>query len=325
MGVRGEGFMARITIIGGSGFVGRAVARQALAAGHEVGVACRYPERARDLLVEGASLFKVDVVAGTGIEAAVAEADTVIYLVGLLFERGAQRFSAVHVDGVKRVLQACEQAGVKQYLHMSALGVDQVPESDYAATKMAGESLVTAANLSWTIFRPSVIYGAGDSFFQTFKAMSEKLPVLPVVCGKTRFQPVWVEDVARCFVASIGHQEADGQVYELGGVQQYTLQELLTLLMKELGHDRILLPLPDVAAKLLAVASSLLPTPLLTMDQLKLLQHDNVVQGSTPFPACFGEPATVEQVLPSYIATSVTARRQRIYDRSRQHYRQGGV
>jgi len=314
----------RVSIIGGSGFVGRAIVQQAVAAGHQVRVACRHPERARDLLVEGATLVKTDVVDGSGIVEAVRGADTVIYLVGLLFEKGKQNFASAHVEGVARVLGACKQAGVKQYLHMSALGAGKVAGSDYAETKATAEEMVADSGLNYTTFRPSVIYGAGDNFFNQFKSMSAMLPVLPVISGATRFQPVWVEDVARAFVGSIANKHVSSQSYELAGPKIYTLKGLLELLMGELDRAPVMIDLPDFAAKLMALFSTVLPTPLITLDQLKLLAHDNIVDGEA-FPAIFGKPAAVELVLPTYIAASKSEGRQKQYDVLRQRYRKGGV
>jgi len=132
----------RVCIIGGSGFVGRSIVDQAIAAGHQVSVACRHPERARDLLIKGVNLASVDVTDGRGIDTALHNQDVVIYLVGLLFEKGRQNFAAAHVDGVARIIAGCKQAGVKQYIHMSALGAGDVVESSYATTKGEAESLV---------------------------------------------------------------------------------------------------------------------------------------------------------------------------------------
>lgn len=314
----------RICIIGGSGFVGSAIVRQAVQAGHEVRVACRHPERARELLVDGASLVQADVVDGRGIAEAVAGADCVIYLVGLLFEKGRQNFEAAHVGGVARVLEACKQAGVKQYLHMSALGAGNVPESRYAETKAKAEALVRESGLNWTIFRPSVIYGAGDDFFNKFKAMTALMPVLPVISGDSYFQPVWVEDVARAFVKSVGNAHVSRESFDLGGPERYSFRELLELMLHVLGRKRILLPLPGIAAKAMAIFGAALPTPPITLDQLKLLAHDNTVEGD-PFPELFGEPACLEIVLPSYLAASLTELRQAQMDSSRKHYRQGGM
>jgi len=314
----------RVCIIGGSGFVGSAIALQAVRAGHQVRVACRHPERARELLVEGVSLVKADVVDGSGLDEAVTDVDCVIYLVGLLFEKGRQTFDEAHVGGVRRVLDACKRAGVKQYLHMSALGAGDVTDSRYAETKAAAEALVRDSGLNWSIFRPSIIYGLHDDFFNKFKAMTALLPVLPVISGNTYFQPVWVEDVARAFVVSIGNAHVHNQSYKLGGPESYTFRELLELLLHVLDRKRLLIPVPGIAARALALFGSLAPTPPITLDQLKLLAHDNVVDGD-PFPEMFGQPAAVETVLPSYICASLSEIRQAQMDSSRTRYRQGNI
>jgi len=314
----------RVCIVGGSGFVGRSIVDQAIAAGHQVTVGCRHPERARDLMVKGVQMASVDVTDGRGVGAAVADQDVVIYLVGLLFEKGRQNFKAAHLDGVERVLAACQQAGVKQYLHMSALGAGDVVESSYASTKGSAEALVQASELSWTIFRPSIIYGAGDNFFNQFKAMSALLPVMPVISGGSLFQPVWVEDVARAFISSIGNHHVAGQRYDLGGPSTYSFQAMLELLMETLERQRLMVPLPGFAAKLMATFTSVLPTPPITLDQLTLLTHDNIVDGEA-FPAQFGCAARLEDILPTYIGNSQSEGWQQHMDACRQHYRKGGV
>ena len=195
----------RVCIIGGSGFVGRSIVHEAISQGHQVTVACRHPERARSLLLSCERVVRADIADGSGLDDAVQGADVVINLVGLLFEKGRYNFEAVHVQGTEHVLAACKNAGVSQYLHMSALGAGQVEDSKYSMTKAEAEGRVRQADIHWTIFRPSIIYGVGDSFFNKFKEMTTALPVLPVISGETRFQPVWVEDVARAFVV---HQSA---------------------------------------------------------------------------------------------------------------------
>lgn len=313
----------QVCIIGGSGFIGRAIVRQATSVGYRVTVACRHPERARDLMVNGARLAKVDVTSGDGLQEAVAGQNCVINLVGLLFERGRYSFNAAHVKGTEHVLKACKKAGVTQYLHMSALGAGKVPASLYARTKGEAETRVRQSALNWTIFRPSIVYGEGDSFFNKFKAMTALLPVLPVIAGDTRFQPVWVEDVARAFVFSIGNYRVEGQVYALGGPKSYSFMELMQLLMSALGRSRLLIPVPGFAAKIMAAFMQVLPTPPLTPDQLKLLQHDNVVVDGEPFPSIFGEPAKLEAILPTYIADGQAGRLQKLLNHSRTRYRQG--
>jgi len=310
----------RVCIIGGSGFVGRAIVRQATRAGHHVTVACRHPEKARSLIVEGVRLIKADVSDGRGLDTAIANADCVINLVGLLFERGRYDFDTVHVHGTEHVLAACKRHNVKQYLHMSALGAGLTPASSYSRSKGDAEGYVRQSGLSWTLIRPSIIYGAGDSFFNKFKAMSAIMPVLPVIQPETRFQPIWVDDVARVFVQSIANRHVHEQTYELAGPKTYSFMELMTLLMAALQHKRLLLPVPNIAAKLLTTISRLLPTPLLTADQLLLLQHDNVAMGAS-FPSQFGEAAPLEVILPSYITGNQIERLQGQLDDCRTRYR----
>lgn len=286
----------QISIIGGSGFVGRAITRQALAKGYAVTVACRHPERARDLLVHGIRLVRADICSGRGLDEAVQGAACVINLVGLLFERGPQNFPAAHVHGAEHLLAACERAGVRQYIHMSALGADLGSQSNYARTKAEAEQRVRTSKLAWSIMRPSVIFGAGDSFLNRFRALYAKSPVAPVIGGDTRFQPVWVEDVARAFVGCIGRRGVSGKIFELCGPEAYSLRQLIGMLLDELGWKRVLLPVPMGIAGLLAKAMQLLPTPPLTPDQLILLRRDNVATGDA-FPAIFGRPTRLPDAL----------------------------
>jgi len=311
----------QVCIIGGSGFVGRSMVRQAVRAGHTVVVACRHPERARDLLVEGVSLVKADLSTGRGLDEAIKGSDCVINLVGLLFERGKCTFDAAHVKGTENILEAIKKSSATQYLHMSALGAGKIPESRYARSKGEAETRVRQSGLSWTIFRPSIIFGEGDSFFNKFKAMTRFAPVLPVIAGKTRFQPVWVEDVARAFIESIDNRHLFGKVYELAGPKSYSFMELMQLLMCCLGRNRLLIPVPGFVAKIMAAFMQLLPTPPLTLDQLKLLQHDNVVNGES-FPESFGTPTELEAVIPTYICNDQSGRLQSHLDECRTRYRQ---
>jgi len=306
----------RVCMIGGSGFVGRALVRLASDQGFAVTVACRHPERARDMLVQGVRLVRADVTDGRGLDEAVRDANVVINLVGLLFERGRQNFEAAHVHGTEHVLAACSRAGVGQYLHMSALGAGRIPASSYARTKGEAEARVRQSGLNWTIFRPSVIYGHGDSFFGRFRDIVRISPVVPVIAGNTRFQPVWVEDVARAFITSVHHRHVAGKVFELGGPRIYTLRELIAMLMDALGRRRMLVPVPHAAAAIIAALGRLLPTPPLTRDQLVLLGHDNVVEGE-PFPSLFGAPAALESVLPGLVAADQPTRLQHQLDASR--------
>lgn len=308
-----------LCIIGGSGFVGHAITHAARAKGHYVTVACRHPERARGIMVDGVRFSRIDIIDEKGLNEALAGSECVINLVGLLFEKGRYTFEATHVQGTRHVLDACRNLGIKQYIHMSALGADRTSESAYARTKAEAEEEVRESGLRWTIFRPSIIYGAGDSFFNKFKKMSRFLPVLPVISGSTRFQPVWVSDVARAFVQCVASRHVYEKTFELGGPRVYTFRELLELLMKTLHRQRLLLPVPPAMAKVMAAVMQLLPTPPLTPDQLILLQRDNVVEGE-PFPKRFGPPARLEEILPTYISGPQVSQLQQRMDYYRKHY-----
>ncbi|OIP98501.1 MAG: NAD-dependent dehydratase [Zetaproteobacteria bacterium CG2_30_46_52] len=311
----------RVCIIGGTGFVGRAITCQAIEAGHKVVVTSRHPARARDLLVKGIQVVKADITTGRGIATAVAGCDTVINLVGLLFERGSNTFEAAHVTGAKHVISACEKAGIKQLLHMSALLDPKAAQvSQYAATKIEAEKLVSASSLDWTIFRPSIIFGARDSFLMRFKALSANGPVLPVIAGDTKFQPVWVEDVARAFVLSIHNNKVAKQSFTLAGQEVFSFRDLLDLWMKALGRERFMVSMPNVAAGLLATVSNFLPTPLLTKDQLKLLAFDNVASGEA-FPALFGTATDFTSLLPALAYGDQASSVQSLFDNARAHYR----
>jgi len=308
-----------ICIIGGSGFVGHAITHAIRGKGHSVTVACRHPERARGIMIDGVRLSRVDITDGRGIEEAIAGSDCVINLVGLLFEKGRYTFEAAHVQGTEHVLTSCQNLGIKQYIHMSALGADPDSGSAYARTKAAAEERVRGSSLRWTIFRPSIIYGERDNFFNRFKNMSRFSPVIPVIYGSTRLQPVWVEDVARAFEHCLTNRHAYGKTFELGGPKIYSLFDLLELLMQTLQRTRFLKPVPHHIANWMSRVMQWLPNPPLTPDQLILLQTDNVVEGR-PFPSMFGQPSRLEDILPGYINGPPASQLQQSMNHYRKHY-----
>ena len=311
----------RICIIGGTGFVGRAIARQAVDAGHHVIVTSRHPERARDMLVKGIQVLKSDITTGKGIAQAVQGCDTVINLVGLLFPTSKNTFEAAHTAGAQLVIDTCKTEGVSQLLHMSALlSEDAIAHTQYGQTKHQAEELVRKSALNWAIFRPSIIFGEHDSFLMRFKSLSAIAPVLPVIAGETKFQPVWVEDVARAFVQSIANPKVQQHTYTLAGNDCYSLKTMISLWMKALGRERTLIPMPYFAAKILASISKVLPSPIITHDQLKLLQYDNLAQGEA-FPNIFGSPSSFESLLPIIASGGQAAHIQHMLDQARTHYR----
>jgi NADH dehydrogenase len=306
--------ISSVCIIGGSGFVGRAIAEQACARGLRVRVVTRSAPRARSLLV----LPTLQVmVANPNDEKALARSledmDAVVNLVGILHPGGGASFASAHVELPRGIARACRVAGVRQLLHMSALGASASGPSEYLRSKAAGEEAVRAAGgeLPFTIFRPSVIFGENDHFLNLFAKLARVFPVIPLAGAHAKFQPIWVEDVARCFVSSLGEPRALGSTYELCGPRVYALEELVRLVAATIGRPRGIVALPGGLASLQAFVFEHLPGHLITRDNLRSMSVDNVCAG--PFPQVFGfEPSPLEAVVPEYlVGTGTRARYQR--------------
>ena len=305
-----------VCILGGSGFVGAAIADQACARGYRVRVVTRNTMKTRPLLV----LPTLEVmVADPNDEAALArcleDMDAVVNLVGILHPGGRTTFESAHVDLPRKLVQACRSAGVRRLLHMSALGASPTGPSEYLRSKARGEAAVrnAPADLSHTIFRPSVIFGEHDRFLNLFAQLAHFFPVIPLAHAQARFQPIWVEDVARCYVAALEDPRTFGQVYELGGPRAYALEDLVRFVCETLGVRRSIVALPDALAQLQALVFERLPGKLITRDNLRSMSVDNVCAG--PFPPVFGfAPASLEVVAPAYLAAHGSR-----YDRYRHH------
>jgi NADH dehydrogenase len=310
--------ISSVCIVGGTGFVGRSIADHACARGLRVRIVTRHTPNAAKLIV----LPTVEVeVANPHDEASLAHAfadmDAVINLVGILHPRRGQDFDSVHAELPRKIAHACHAAGVLHLLHMSALGAAENGPSEYLRSKARGEAALRreAGILPYTIFRPSVIFGEGDRFLNLFARLARLFPLLPLAGATARFQPIWVEDVARCFVAALGDLRTFGQAYELCGPKAYTLAELVRFASEVSGHRRRILPLPDVLGRLQAAVFERLPGKLMTRDNLRSMSVDNVC--SAPFPAIFGfEPATLEAVAPQYLAGSTSRDRYNQYRHS---------
>ncbi|MCH7542538.1 MAG: complex I NDUFA9 subunit family protein [Proteobacteria bacterium] len=308
-----------VTVFGGSGFLGRHLVRRLAARGARVTVAVRNPESALFLKPMGdvgqITPVGADVRDGPAVVAAVQGADWVVNLVGVLYETRRQSFGAIHAQGAERIAKAAKAAGAKRLVHVSAIGADRHSSAAYARSKAAGEAAVAAAYPAATILRPSIIFGPEDDFFNRFAAMARVSVALPLFGGgETRFQPVYVGDVADAVVEALTDEGTAGTTYELGGPRVYSFRQLMELILAEIGRKRILLPLPffvadamgSVAEAMVAVLQSLpLPfevAPPLTGDQAKLLRTDNVVSGDLPGLADLGIAATaVEIILPTYL------------------------
>ncbi|MCA3359984.1 MAG: complex I NDUFA9 subunit family protein, partial [Roseomonas sp.] len=234
---------------------------------------------------------------------AVAGADIVINLVGILFESRAGDFQRIQAEGAGRVARLAAAAGARQFLHLSAIGADAASPSLYAQTKAAGEAAVLAAFPGAIILRPSVVFGPDDQFFNRFAGLAALLPFMPVVAGETRFQPVYVGDVADAAMAALADPSAAGKVFELGGPRVMSMRQVLRYILDVTGRQRPMIALPEGFVRLQARLGELLPTPPLTRDQLILLGKDNVVSPNAPgFQALGIEPKAVEAIVPSYLA-----------------------
>jgi len=296
-----------VTVFGGAGFIGRHIVQRLAAAGHSIRIAGRDTEAAARLCTMGGVGQITPIAASVTHEAscarAIAGADLVINLVGILFERRAGDFQRIQAEGAGRVARLAAAAGAKQFLHLSAIGADAGSPSLYAQTKAAGEAAVLAAFPSAIILRPSVVFGPDDQFFNRFAGLAAMLPFMPVVAGETRFQPVYVGDVADAAMAALSDPSAAGKVFELGGPRVMSMRDVLCYILDVTQRHRPMIALPEGFVRLQARLGELLPTPPLTRDQLILLGKDNVVSpNALGFQALGIEPKAVEAIVPAYLA-----------------------
>ncbi len=293
-------------MFGGTGFLGRRVVARLKQEGAAVRVAARNPGGAGPgpAATPGEVVpVAADVRDEAAVAAAVAGAEAVVNAVGLYVERGGDTFRAVHVEGAGRVARQAARAGVSRLVHISGIGADPGSRSRYVRARAAGEAAVRVAFAEATVLRPSVLFGPGDAFFNTFAKMARAMPVLPLFgAGETRLQPVFVDDVAEAVVRALSGRDAKGRTYELGGPSTYSYRDLLLLVLDRMGRRRPFLPLPFAAWHALAGASSLLPGPPLTRDQVILMEQDNVAAPDALGFADLGiAPTPVEEVLPRYL------------------------
>jgi NADH dehydrogenase len=295
------------TVFGGSGFIGRYVVKRLAQEGYIVRVAVRDPEGALFLKPNGAVGQIVPLAAPVANEAAchraIAGADLVVNLVGILAESSRAKFQAVHVEGAERVARIAAATGVSRLVQLSAIGADPASDSRYGATKGAGEKAVLAAFPTATILRPSVVFGAEDAFFNRFGELAKLLPFMPVISGQSKMQPVYVSDVADAVMAALTRHDTQGKVYELGGPRVWTFREILAFILKETRRGRRLVNVPMGIARMKAAFLERLPGKLLTRDQLVMLSRDNIVApGALGLEALGITPTPVELIVPGYLA-----------------------
>ena len=299
-----------ITVFGGSGFLGRHLVRALAKRHYRIRVAVRRPDLAGHLQPLGRvgqiHAVQANVRYPQSVEAAARDADVVVNLTGILFERGRQRFDAVQGFGAEQIALAAAAHGARM-VHVSAIGANRDSAALYARSKAAGEQAVLAAAPSATLFRPSIVFGPEDGFFNKFAAMARMLPALPLVGGgETRFQPVFVGDVAEAIARAVDGNARSGATYELGGPEVRSFKELMEYVLATIERKRLLVPLPFSLATLQAQFLQYLPTPLLTPDQVELLKSDNVVSDDAArdgrtLKGLGIEATSMEAVVPTYL------------------------
>ena len=297
-----------VTVVGGSGFVGRHIVKALCSAGYTVRVLCRDTVAAAHLRTAGnvgqVVLQHADITDAASLAGKLAGSFAVINLVSTLYSRGKQNFEALNVKGASAIAQEAAKAGAERLIHFSALGVERAGDTKYGTTKQAGEDAVRAAFPNATIFKPSLVFGPGDGFFDRFARMSLRAPALPLIDGgKTLFQPVYVEDIALAAVAALTAPDAKGANYSLCGPRTYSFKAMLELMMRTTKRERMLAPLPASLASMMGMVSELLPfPPQITRDQVRMLKHDNVMQGNeSGFEALGITPRALEPLLPTIL------------------------
>jgi NADH dehydrogenase len=300
-----------VTVFGASGFLGRYVVRALARAGVRIRAAVRNPAAAHFLRPMGGvgqiQIVQANVRVAPTIAHAVEGAWGVVNLVGVLYESGAQRFRALHVNAAGAIAAAAARAGAQALLHVSALGADAASASLYSRTKAQGEAAVRAAFPNAVIFRPSIVFGPEDEFFNRFAALARLSPILPLFGGgHTRFQPIFAGDVGAAAARALLDPASAGKTYELGGPRVYTFRELMEEMLRVTDRKRLLLPLPWIAAQATAAGFTLVPDflmkPLITFDQIKMLKSDNVVApGALTLRDLGVAPRALETELPTYL------------------------
>ena len=299
-----------VTVFGGSGFLGRHVVRALAQRGYRIRVAVRRPDLAGHLQPLGRvgqiHAVQANLRYPASVEAAARDADVVVNLVGILLERGRQRFDAVQAFGAEAVALAAAAFGAR-LVHVSAIGADETAPSHYARSKATGEKLALAAAPSAVVLRPSIVFGPEDDFFNKFGNLARFMPALPLIGGgHTRFQPVFAGDVAQAVAAALDGRAKDGEIYELGGPEVKSFEELMQFVLATIGRRRLLLPIPFALARLQAYVLQLMPKPLLTPDQVELLRSDIVVSGEAKregrtLEALGIDPIAMATIVPSYL------------------------
>jgi uncharacterized protein YbjT (DUF2867 family) len=299
--------LERVTVFGGSGFLGRRIVQRLAADNAEVRVAVRHPERAAALSGAGkagqVTAVHADVWDETTVAPAVEGADAVVNTVGHYVERGKASFEAIHGQGARHVAAAAAAAGVARLVHISGIGADPASDSPYVRARGIGERLVREAFPAATILRPSVMFGPDDAFLNTLAALARVMPALPLFgSGEVRLQPVYVDDVAAAVAKSLSMPGAEGRLYELGGPRAYPYKALVRFVLNQTRRARLLVPVPYAVWNALAAVTAPLPRRPISRDQVKLMEQDNVVSpGALTFADLGITPTALEAIAPTYL------------------------
>jgi NADH dehydrogenase len=306
-----------VLLIGGSGFLGSHVAHLLSRRGFRTTIATRRRERCKQLiLLPTTDVVEADVHDPVQLAALADGQDAVINLIGILHSRSGTpygpEFAAAHVELPRRIVAACRKARVRRLVHVSALQAARDAPSEYLRSKADGEAAIQESGrhdaeggaIAWTVFQPSVIFGPGDSFLNLFAGLLRRFPLLPLGCAEAQFQPVYVEDVAACIVQSLTAPESAGRTYELCGPNVYTLRELVAYVGEVIGRPRPIVGLPDWLAYLQAAALEFAPGRLMSRDNVRSMQVDNVCSGDCPLPFD-REPTPLEAVVAEYLAAKL--------------------
>jgi uncharacterized protein YbjT (DUF2867 family) len=295
-----------VTVIGGTGFLGRQVAGRLRQKGASVRVASRHLDRSRKLFGSDTDLLRsleVDIHDAGSVRKALAGADAAVNAVSLYVERGSETFQSVHVDVARDVARTAREAGVQRLIHISGIGCDPNSSSNYIKARGQGELAVRDAFPDVTLIRPAVMFGADDAFLRPIVDLLRRLPVYPLFGqGETRLQPAFVEDVAQAIVVATQQPDASGRTFECAGPRIYTYAALLRTIADAMQVRRPLMPMPFAAWHVLAGVAEWLPRPAITRNQVELMQHDNVAASDTPGFAELGiTPHSLEEVLPTIL------------------------
>jgi len=295
--------MKQVCLLGGSGFVGSAIVRHLSLAGYAVKVLTRRREASKHLiLLPNVAVLECDVMDDAALAEALKGSDVVINLIGILHNSKKASFKVMHAELPSRLAKLCNKLGIKRLVHMSALQASTDAPSAYLKSKAEGEVAVLRSkrNVDVTVFRPSIIFGRGDGFINLFASLVKLLPVILLAKPNAKFQPIYVEDVAYAFVASLDNVDTYGKAYDLGGPKIYTLRQLVAYVADTLGKRPVIIGLNNMLSYIQAFAMELLPVKLMTRDNVRSMEVDSVCV--TSFPAFLGfQPVALETIVPEYL------------------------